>query len=349
MLLRKYMVFVMKRVFFFVTSQQLLVPIVFAGLFAVYQWYTGSLHFDSLEAACRSLWPYVLAVGLFGVVIGWQAGGDLNRLLREEQSKLPTLFLPTLQPNLHKKIIWPGPAMAVLFSFLILAPMVLITYAGLLWVEPWKVSQLLVPPPDLTYPPPPSRPVLSSPSTPRSYLEFEGNPVFTGTSPTGTEGAAFSVGDPLGFNEHYRITGPNSVKLLLVAFETEVVTGVFKSRDGSSFDQAPIDDAVDEFFAELKKEIGAHKGPIPSHTMMPTDREYRTAFAFTDDHTQHRIVSQGDLAAIKDGSETFVVIGIMTYSDQNKIHNLRKCMWLLPPATPESVWHFCGGKFPDSD
>lgn len=239
--------------------------------------------------------------------------------------------------------------MAILFSFPALAVTALTTYGWLLWVQPWKVPPVLPSHPELTDSGRAPNHIPPFSPGPRSYLEFEGNPIFGGSSPTGSEGAPFSAGDPLGFNVHFRATGPNSVKGLWSSSETKVVSGVFQTSDGS-FDQAIIDGAAHEFLAELSKEVKAHKAAYLPHTMMPGDKEFYTAFAYTDGtYSKHRVVSQGDLDAVKNGSETWIVISVQAYSDANRIHHLRKCIWLTPPATPQSIWHFCGGDFPDSD
>jgi hypothetical protein len=343
--LRQYMGFVMKRMLRFVTGQQLLVPGLTALVFALYQAWTGGWHFHSIEEACRSVWPYMGVGTIIWIVVCFQASGDLNQLLREEQAKSPSIFLPSNQPRPPHKVTWPGPIMATLCSLPVLAIMTFATYESLCWVQPWRLPARA--PQYLDMAPTDSPTPLKSPQVQRSYLEYEGNPVFGGSSPTGTEGSAFTVGDPLGFNVHYRAAGPNEVKSLRQSFATIVTTRLFSS--GNGYEQKVIDGAVDEFFAEFKKETRANKAPVKPHTLLPGDREFNTAYGWTDNYTKHRIVTQGDLDAVKIGSQTWIVISILTYLDGNTIHHLRRCEWLSPPATPQSVWHFCGGKFPDSD
>lgn len=201
------------------------------------------------------------------------------------------------------------------------------------------------------YPPPPVPTIEWKVSTagPKSFLAYEDLPKFSGSSPTNTEGAAFSVGDPLGFNIHFVASGPNPVTILSNIFDTEVATDMHIQNDGT-YDAAAIKKATDSFFAEVKKEKAkTNKVVLNPHTLMVGDKEFNTAFAWTDDYKKHRLVTQNDLDGIKEGTETWVVISIMTYSDGTKVqHHLRRCTWLMPPVTPPGRWHFCDG-FPNSD
>jgi hypothetical protein len=346
--IRQYLVFVMRRVLHFVTSQQLVVPILFAGIFAFYQWKTSALHFDSLDAVCRSIWPYAFLVLVFWIVICWQAGSDLNQYLKAEQNTQPTLFLPNHDIYRKKKIDFPGWIMAALFSLPGLAFLVFVTLGWLHWVEPWRLAPFLPPSPEVDNS---ATPVRSAPisSRPRSYLAFEGNPEFTGPSPSDTAGSPFVGGSPLAFNVHFRATGPNSVSVTEQVFYAGRVTGLFNSND-DRWHEANLNQAIDEFFRILEKDRRSQKERQRSaHTMMSGDREFNTAYGWMDDLKNHRILTQSDLDLAKTGIETWFVISILTYSDGNATHHLRRCMWLSPPATPQSVWHFCGNKFPDSD
>jgi hypothetical protein len=182
---------------------------------------------------------------------------------------------------------------------------------------------LAVNPPPPPNPPPNAKGASSenkrpSPNSVRSYVAYIGMPVFAGSSPTDTEGSAFSVGDPLGFNIHFKATGANPVTLLDSAFDTEVVTGAI-AEDGS-YQQKVTDGAAMAFLSELRKERAVHKFPFPSHTMMPGDTEFNTAYAWTDGYSKHRIVTQGDLDAVKTGSQTWVVMSVLTYSDGETVH-----------------------------
>jgi hypothetical protein len=199
--------------------------------------------------------------------------------------------------------------------------------------------------------PPPLAPIIEQKlvsNAPRSYLVYEGNPLFSGPSPTGTEGAAFAVGQPVGFNVHFKATGLHPVILLESAFDTEVVTDLHVTAD--TFDQAAIDRAVGIFLSEIKKERSRPTHKKAFQTLMQGDAQFNTAFAWTDDsYSKHRVVTQGDLDNVKDGSETWAVMSDLTYLDGKTAHHLRRCMWLMPPGNPPGLWHFCGGKFPDSD
>lgn len=200
--------------------------------------------------------------------------------------------------------------------------------------------------PSATAGPPPPAPIV--PAVAKSYLEYSGMPVFAGASPSGAEGVPFSVGDPLGFNVHFRAIGPNPVILLHTALDTEVVTDLHMQND--MYDPTPISKAVDSSLLEIRKQEAKliHKKPAP-HTLMVGDSEYFTAYAWTDDYSKHRFVTQSDLDNVRNRSETFVVISILTYLDGKTTHHLRRCMWLMPPGIAPGLWHFCDGNFPDSD
>ncbi len=201
--------------------------------------------------------------------------------------------------------------------------------------------------------PPPSVPVIEQKmygNAPTSRLEFLGLPIFAGTSPNNTEGAAFSAGDPLGFNVHYSASGPNPVKLLRTSLDTEVVPNFHSS--GGSYDEADINQAVDVYLSEVKKEEVAKSTQKPnahtSHTIVHGENDFNTAYAWKDNYTKHQAVTQADLDGVKSGAETFVVFSVLTYSDGKSVHHLRRCTWLIPPGSPPGLWHYCEG-FPDSD
>lgn len=183
---------------------------------------------------------------------------------------------------------------------------------------------------------------------PRSYVEFDGNPMFVGRAQNGAEGFPYQVGDPLGFNVHYKSTGPNQVTLLGGYMATMSASGVFPDAS-LIYHQAPIDQAVKLFFAESAKEQRERKVIPPAHTLMPGDAEFGTAFRWTDDYKNYHRVIQNDLDAVQSGAETWIVISVLTYSDGSAVHHLRRCLFLLPPSAPPGIWHNCGGIFPDSD
>jgi hypothetical protein len=184
----------------------------------------------------------------------------------------------------------------------------------------------------------------------RSYVQFEGMPLFVGSSAPPIENTKFSVGDPLAFNIHYGVSGPNPVTLLSVAMGTEIANHVLTENQG--YDQKVVDAAIYEFLAEIKKE--QHKIKPASHsisqTLMAGDHRFNTAFSWTDkSYTTHRLVTQRDLDDVKSGDETWIAISILTYSDAGNVHHARQCMWLDAPGDTHGVWHDCGGAFPDSD
>ena len=183
----------------------------------------------------------------------------------------------------------------------------------------------------------------SEPSTAtRSYLTFTGNPIFTGPNPTGAEGSNFAPGYRLGFNLHYRASGPNPVQLLHSA------SALYIKPDYKSETQAAV---VTQFIAEVKKEQTSHRvhgqASANLHTMMAGDNEFFTAFGWSDT-MQPLIVTQEDLDNFKTGAEVNFVIAEIIYQDGKAIHHLRRCMWLQPPASNPGTWHFCE-TFNDSD
>jgi len=172
--------------------------------------------------------------------------------------------------------------------------------------------------------------------------------MFTGTSPSLTENTPFSAGDPLAFNIHIKPTDPNPVKLFAAAYDVEVVTGLFHLENGD-FDQGIIDKAVNDFFAKLKADENRPRSHAVNTIMPGDDTQFNTAYAWVDGTPEHRRVTHEDLEAVKTGAETWVVLSILYYVDGGVTHHLRRCTWLTPPGSPQSIWHMCGGKFPDSD
>ena len=163
---------------------------------------------------------------------------------------------------------------------------------------------------------------------PRSYIAFSSSPQFPGH--LGAEGSNFQAGQLLGFNVHFKASGPNSVQLLETAHSLVI------EPDAKPETQRA---AVAVFMGQVRKERNTfHLRPS---TMMPADDDFFTAFARTDTN-QLRVVSQDDLAKLKAGTEVVFMLAELTYKDTGAVHHLRRCMWLQPPASPPGIWQFCG-------
>jgi len=166
----------------------------------------------------------------------------------------------------------------------------------------------------------------------RSYLAFDGDPKFTGTSASNTEGVEFKPGDPLGFNVHFKATGPNSIQSGGEAFE-----GLLEP-DFNPDTQKRI---VGEFLTRLKEEEKRLSKPAaPPATMTPGDAVFDTAYVWTN-MREHRIAVQQDLDDLHGGKLIAFVISLITYKDAGVTHHLRRCEFLQPPAAVNAIWHFC--------
>jgi hypothetical protein len=188
-------------------------------------------------------------------------------------------------------------------------------------------------------------------AAPRSYLRFVGYPLFTGTLGAAfgdmAEGRNFKPGDILGFNVHFTATGPNPVKLI----ETASLTFLEPDYSADS-----IKTAINTFLQEATKERAAAvllnpQGKGEPQTLMQGDQQFFTPSVSTGTAAppyKPWPLTQDDLDKFKSGTEVSVVMAVLTYKDGNRVHHLRQCLWLQPPAQPPGIWHFCGG-FPDSD
>lgn len=190
---------------------------------------------------------------------------------------------------------------------------------------------------------PPSAP-LSVPPRPRSYLAIDGAPVFGGSSPDGTEGSNFRVGDPLGFNVHYRATGPNAIYAGSSAMMTILET-----------DSQPA--TLNDAYKHFQEKVAAEKQKQPDRLLdqdwtiyTPGTSRFNTAYAWDEPegHETHHIVTQTDLDDLRLGTEVAVVIAFFDYKDGNQIHHLWFCSYLQAPAQPLGIWHFFDG-CPKSD
>lgn len=172
-------------------------------------------------------------------------------------------------------------------------------------------------------------------ASPRSSLVLSGNPRFTGPNTTGIEGGDFLPGYPLGFNIHYKNTGPNAVQL------GDAAAAAYLMENDKPETQEAI---LTQFTNEITREKKAYKGPKPdashAHTMGAGTEEFFTAYGWTDT-MEHSMVSQDDLDKLKAGEKIAFVIAQISYKDFGAIHHFRVCMWLQPPAASTGIWHFC--------
>jgi hypothetical protein len=175
----------------------------------------------------------------------------------------------------------------------------------------------------------------------RSYIVFDGNMRFGEKKDYKGQLIAdqnLQVGDEFAFDFYFRATGPNPVDLYSVSRWLYVEPDF---QDKTQRDM--IATFKQRLSAERKKQI---RKPEPS-TFMPGERRFDTAYAKSEPN-EHRIVSHDDLNALRNGTEIAFVIVEVAYMDTKKLHHLRTCQWLTPPAIAPGIWHFCVG-FTNSD
>jgi hypothetical protein len=176
--------------------------------------------------------------------------------------------------------------------------------------------------------------------TTRSYLVFDGTFRFGERKDDSGQLKSdqnFQVGDKIFFNYYYKATGPDPVELKRTA------RWLYLERDfGPTTQRQMIADFRTKLNEELKQQIAMEPG-----TLMPGDNRWNTVYAVTEDK-QYRLVSQNDLAEFRAGTEIAFVLVELSYTDNGKLHHLRTCQYLQPPATAPGVWHYCDG-FNQSD
>ena len=166
----------------------------------------------------------------------------------------------------------------------------------------------------------------------RSYMAFDGIPVFLGSTTPNTEGGAFKVGDALAFNIHFKAIGPNPVQFIRVA-----ALLILKS----TFDREAQGEVIASFSERLRKEEGNPNASRRESPVMPGDKRFITA-TFNGITTDHLVpMSQLDLDDLNRGAKIAFVISQITYKDNGVIHHQRECLWLQWPLSPPGVWHFC--------
>jgi len=157
---------------------------------------------------------------------------------------------------------------------------------------------------------------------PRSFITFDGVPRFTGSNPTNSEGSQFQIGDPLGFNVHYKASGPNLVDVLWTArvlyLEPNTNTETQKAM-------------LAKFTEELNREEKVMHADFS--TMSPGDAGFFTAYIFTGTAERPAATSE-DLEKLRTGTEVAFVIAEIAYRDAGTMHHEKKCYWLQTPASP---------------
>jgi hypothetical protein len=195
----------------------------------------------------------------------------------------------------------------------------------------------------------PEKSSLNATAPVRSYLTFEDNPRFAGSAgaapgTAAAEGKNYQVGDPLGFNVHYKTSGPSEIQLgggaSILLIEPDFTLATQKS-------------AISFFLQELSLErrTWIKENPKASEfqmTLMPGDAQFITAYAWTAGPDKKGLTTQEDLDKLKSGEEIAFVMTVLSYKDKGIAHHLRRCLFLQPPAQAPGVWHFCEG-FPISD
>jgi hypothetical protein len=162
---------------------------------------------------------------------------------------------------------------------------------------------------------------------PRSYLVFDGVMRF----PTDQN---LAVGSPLFFNYYYKATGPNPVLVGSAARLTEIA---------SDFSPDTQHKVIEDFKARVAKEQKEHPSLPTYSTMMPQDNpHWDSARAYTVNN-KPQIIEQSDLNELAVGTKIAYVLVELAYKDRGKVHHLRTCQFLQPPALAPGTWHYCEG------
>jgi hypothetical protein len=165
---------------------------------------------------------------------------------------------------------------------------------------------------------------------PRSYLAFLPPPAFGGRTTTGLEGSPIQPGDPLGFNVHFKATGPNPVEFIVAE------KGLYLEPNVDLVTQNAM---LAAFMKEVTKDRKSSSSP--PHTLMPGDSQFISAFVITNVEGPSKVATQDDLDKLRQGEEFAFVIAELIYKDQGVEHHQRMCVFLQPPATPPGIWHDC--------
>jgi hypothetical protein len=170
--------------------------------------------------------------------------------------------------------------------------------------------------------------------TARSYVVFDGTLHFAERKDDKGQllpDQNFQVGDKIFFNYGIRATGPNPIELKGFA------RWLYLEPDFGPGTQRQI---VADFKRRLNEE--RKQTTIEPGTLMPGDHRWDSAIAF-DENKQFRLVTRTDLDAFRAGTEIAFVLAEVSYLDNGKLHYLRTCQFLQPPAIAPGVWHYCDG------
>jgi hypothetical protein len=180
-----------------------------------------------------------------------------------------------------------------------------------------------------------------SPPPARTYLTFDGPIRFpqgryvdSKMVPFGN----FQVGDELWFDYYLNAVGPNPI-------ETGGGARALYLEPDSTFEtqQAMFTD----FAARLKKERKEHPVKEVIKTVMPGPAGWDSVLGH-DKNGKAFALTANDLDALQKGTQVAFVIVELKYRDRGKLHHLRTCQFLQPPAIPPGLWYFCDG-FTKSD
>jgi hypothetical protein len=165
----------------------------------------------------------------------------------------------------------------------------------------------------------------------RSYVVWSDPPKSAGGQ---AENDPLAIGQELAFNIHYKQAGPNPVELI------ETRRWLFIASDYQ-------DSTQDALIKDFQKKLNKPSTLEAPSTLMPTDNRFVTAFGRNDDGSLWSI-TQERLDDLTTGRAIAFIIAQVTYKDVGKVHHLRECAFLQPPARTPWVWHYCSG-FTHSD
>ncbi|MFZ1008805.1 MAG: hypothetical protein WAN65_18345 [Candidatus Sulfotelmatobacter sp.] len=181
----------------------------------------------------------------------------------------------------------------------------------------------------------------ATPVTPRSYIEFDGDFHF----PQGRDEKGellpqhnFKAGDPLFFNYFFKASGPNPVEQFPSSRALYIKP---------NFDDKMQWEMIAAFQHKIVTDWKSFKKKPESVTLMAGAGGFGSAFA-KNDKDENRAITEDDLNALQRGTEIAFVIVEIPYEDNKKMHHLRTCRWLQPPALAPATWHYCVG-FTKSD
>jgi hypothetical protein len=185
-------------------------------------------------------------------------------------------------------------------------------------------TPLPAPTPSLPMPP------VRVPAVRRSYLVFDGTFHFGKHNDKNGMLRAdqnFQVGDLMWFDFFFKNLGPNPVNV------TKTFSRLYLEPDIEPETQRRI-------IADFRRAWASTSSTdvtIAPATPTDVDRHYGSAST-----VDHRIATQDDLDALRNGSEIAFVIAGITYVDNGKSYDLRRCEWLHSPALQgATVWESC--------